>query len=139
MGSTVDLPQGELSVPLELEQSADLSLAPPPTDDADLELSIPIGEFAGSYDESLIAPEDASEDLRRLDRSAEEREASFRRALQERPPSVPPPPAPGNEPRFAVSRQPIDPSRPVATIHGARSVGTQSFLELLDASLKLGD
>lgn len=96
MGNTVDLPgEGEENFALELEQPLSQRPAsqrqlsePPPFDD--FEVSLPRADFAGGYDESLVAPPSAQADLAQMD--------AFGRGWSEpptqqssRPPTAPPP------------------------------------------------
>jgi hypothetical protein len=136
LGNTVSLDEGE---PAELEVIHVPSDEPGPQrpvvheDEAD----IPLREAAGTYDSNLAPPVEAASELQ---------QAEARREIDEElsdVPSVSNSSAPGSQATDdsgpEVFERPPVPARAVTSIVGAaQRFQPRSFLELLDASLKLG-
>jgi hypothetical protein len=128
VGQTVDLESAEAVTDLEL---ATLPPEPiPPSDE--LELALPKGGRAGAYEPSLEPPPEARDDLERHRRAREE--------LRAPPPArieAPATPVPVTEPQ--VAERPQAPAAAAAEFVAAPpAAGPKTFLELLDASLRLG-
>ncbi len=141
LGNTVSLDEGG-PVDLEIDAAAEAPAtesAPAPSDD--FEVNLPPREAGGTYDATLAPPPEAKDELEahreRIARSAPVADTPFRVTS----------PSPSNEaagaeelaPEFeATERGPVQ-SSAVTTITGApQRFRPGSFLELLDASLKLG-
>jgi hypothetical protein len=115
LGETIEL---EVSEGPELELAAPVEPTPAPAPDA-LEAPIPASEAPGGFDRALVPPPEARAELERHRQEAEAREAATA----------------GPE---VVRRQPVPAEALPATFsEQAQAFQPSSFLELLDASLKL--
>jgi hypothetical protein len=141
LGNTVTLEEGG-PADLEVETgSEDDGPSVEVTMHAD-ELELPQREAAGTYDASLAPPSDAELELTRHRNEQAAREA-LNEELSEMPPiprSTPPPAASQEEAGPQVFERPKVHVRGVTSIVGAaQRFQPKTFLELLDASLKLGE
>jgi hypothetical protein len=128
VGQTVDLEGVEAATDLEL---ATLPPEPIPASD-ELELALPKGGRAGAYEPSLEPPPEARDDLERHRRAREELRAPPPARLE-----VPTAPSVVTEPQ--VAERPRPPAAAAAEFVAAPPAeGPKTFLELLDASLRLG-
>ncbi len=127
LGQTIDLEEGA-GVPLEL----DAPVQPPePTRAEELEAPLPPREAHGSYSAGLAPPPEARAELEARRRREAEPPAA---------PSAPPPAPPGEVKPEIVQRPAVAASGPAAQFLAAhREFKPESFLELLDASLSLGE
>ena len=128
VGQTVDLESAEVVTDLEL---ATLPPEPiPPSDE--LELALPKGGRAGAYEPSLEPPPEARDDLERHRRAREELRAPPPARVAAAPAAVP-----VTEPQVTERAQ--APAAAAAEFVAAPPAeGPKTFLELLDASLRLG-
>lgn len=121
LGQTIDLEESA-GAPLELETPAQ---PPEPTKPEELEAPLPAREVHGSYSAGLAPPPEAHAELEARRRGEGEPAA--------------PPPAGKVEPE-AVQRPAVAASGPAAGFVAAhRDFKPETFLELLDASLSLGE
>jgi hypothetical protein len=145
LGQTIDL--DEVRGPtLELAEPAHSSV--PPADDEDLEVALPPREIVGGYDDSLLPPPEAREDLEAHRRRQEDDIAPPPESLAQLPSQRPAEPLPEIVPLQAAA--PPAPLEPELTTRAAPSGSPEafatlretfrpaSFVELLDASLRLG-
>jgi hypothetical protein len=138
LGNTVSLEEGE---------PAQLEVAHLPSDQPDAgefvlhedEADIPLRNAVGTYDLSLTPPPEAAGDLQRHN------EAEARRAISEELADVPEMPRSSHPEAFSDEGVPELIERPRVHVRGVTSIvgaaqrfQPQTFLELLDASLKLG-
>lgn len=140
LGQTIDLDEAR-GPSLELAEPAQSSV--PPASAEELEVALPAREVAGGYDDSLLPPPEAREDLEAHRRRQEEELAPPPESLAQLP-SLQPGPSPEIVPQKAAPLTPEVTQRtaPTESVESFISVREAfrpaSFVELLDASLGLG-
>lgn len=143
LGQTIEL-EDAIGPTLELD-AAIASQSPAPIQE-ELEVTLPLGEYAGKYDESLVLPPEARDELaehRRKSYDALSTTAASEVPLSAAPTSdvqVESPEAEAERPQeVRVRRSPISGTSPVAVSAPSSIVPARTtFLELLDDSLRLG-
>jgi hypothetical protein len=127
LGQTVELEEAE-GPELELAAPAEAPAAPALTDE--LEAALPASEAPSRYDEALVPPAEARQELERH---------RDKEGLPAAPEPAAPAPSPAIPPQPEVTRRPaVVAAAPVAAFTGAApAFEPTTFLELLDASLGL--
>lgn len=126
LGNTLSLEQGG-SAHFEVDAPAEAAATPEsqPAPSEDFEIRLPQREAAGSYDAKLAPPAEARGELD---------------AHRERAGALAPESAPGDASGVEViERQPVAAAEVTSVVGAAQRFRPGNFLELLDASLKLGE
>lgn len=147
LGQTIDLDEAR-GPSLELAESAQSSV--PPAGVEELEVALPGREVVGGYDDSLLPPPEARDDLDAHRRRLESDVAPPPESLAQLPSVQPSAPAPEIVPLQAAAPAPVAALAPEVTLRPAPATSPESFVsvretfrpgtfvELLDASLGLG-